>query len=365
MKKITSGSKARQARIARKRRQRVAKAVKSNPTAQPAPKGGWPSLRPKVVQPEAGDVVFEVPRNFSFKEDSQAEATRFIRALRNADSLPSSRVVIDFRRCIYLGAEMMLPLHAEIYRLRAKRGADFIRGWLPHDEKVSAVLRVMQLVPALRGGGRQLPPRPKDGVREEAVVIETGTTLDGSESRRVARAFVRGLNLDDKSYSRVHAALNDALENISEHAYDGAEESEERRWWVCSVGLEHQPDSYLLAYDLGVTIPTTIPQKAVRSGGGYLASILKSLQRASLDGVPQEDLLKAAFDPTVTRRPSGKGGRGLPRMRQLATQYNGVLIVWSGGAMAVCNDKGKLMTARLKEQVPGTFVLWRIKSRPN
>lgn len=316
-----------------------------------------------AVALEASSELIAAPSCLSFKDAYFADTAVFFQKLREASSSTASKIYVDLRACTDIGAEAMLPIHAEVFRLRAIRGADFVSGLMPKNQDVIRNLKVMHLWEVLSGPSGQLPKH--DAETDHLVAIETGTSLDGSESQRVASVFARGLKLDDANYRRVHAALNDALENISEHAYHGADPSEEKRWWVCSMSLPSEPVAYLLAYDLGVTIPRTVPENAVKNGGSYLTSLLERLGGKALADASDESFLKAAFDPTVTRRPTGKGGRGLPRMKHLADQYEGgSLLVWSGRAAAFTSKKGgEIKVKSTNECINGTFVLWRIENK--
>lgn len=306
--------------------------------------------------------VIRAPKSIGLVQ--RPESLNFFARLRDAADDESVRVVIDLRDSETINAEACLILHAEIYRLRARKGIDGVRGLLPKSKLAKGRLRTVGLLPALEGAPKQLHgiAYNADTVPAQFIVVDTGIALDGGESLGIAKAFAQGLNLDDDAYSPIHRALNDALENISEHAYEGASASEERRWWACAISPPDEPVSYLLAYDLGVTIPATVPQTAKKGGAAALAALRKLVNREDEEAAEQKDLLLAAFDPTVTRRESGKGGRGLPSMRQLADQYpGGELTVWSGRAVA-WTEGGKLIADGLEGDLRGTFVLWCIKT---
>ena len=303
--------------------------------------------------------VLRAPRELGLEQGTAS--LKFFNDLRAAGEGSAARVVIDLRRCEKLYVEACLIMHAEAHRIRARKGTDSFRGILPRSQTAQRRLRTMGLIPALAGEARQLQGMGFDANASPAkfVVVETGVTLDGGESQGVAKAFAQGLDLDDVSYKPIHSALNDALENISEHAYA---ETDEARWWACAVSPPDEPVSYLLAYDLGVTIPATVPLTAQKVGTVAVAALRRLVQRDDAEAAEHKDLLIAAFDPTVTRRENGAGGRGLPSMRHLADQYpGGELSVWSGRA-SVWTKEGKLESAPLKGELKGTFVLWCIKT---
>lgn len=293
-----------------------------------------------------------------------APTLKFFARIRDAADDSSARVVIDLRRCQEIYPDACLILHAELYRLRARKGIDGVRGLLPDDPEACKRLKTVGLLPAFEGAAKQLQKVQynPNAAPAQFIVVETGIALDGGESLGIAKSFARGLNLDDAAYSPIHAALNDALENISEHAYHGASPSEERRWWACTIGAPDEPLSYLLAYDLGVTIPATVPQTAQKGGAPALEALKRFLKGKPVSGASEPDLLLAAFDPAITRRESGKGGRGLPNMRQLADQYpGGELTVWSGKA-AAWTDGGELKASASSGELKGTFILWCIRT---
>lgn len=320
--------------------------------------------RPATIdQPKAHRVI--APGRLTLDPTQTEETYKFLGDIRDAADVEAANVIVDFTNCAFVGVEMMLALHAELYRLRARKGTESVRGVLPTDADVKLTLQRLGLLPALRGEAKQLQGVSYDPNAQvpQSVVVETGIALDGSESLGIARTFAQGLNLDDASYKPIHSALNDALENISEHGYEGADSSEERRWWACAISKPTNPTSYLLAYDLGVTIPATVPRTAQKGGQSAVKALLGILKRETADGAPPEELLLAAFDPSVTRREGGKGGRGLPRMRQLADQYEGgSLAVWSGQAVATTYGDGDITAVKVMGNLRGTFVIWRIQS---
>jgi hypothetical protein len=212
--------------------------------------------------------------------------------------------------------------------------------------------------PAVRKG--QKPPT-------QLFTIKSGTSLDGSITKEVADSFATTLQLTENQKGRVQVALNEALENISEHAYldtlSLVYPAERGRWWIAAMAFD--TNAYLLACDFGVTIPNTVPSRAKERGLANFEALSEFLKKGSK--THDEKLICAAFEDGVTRRENEKGGRGLGRMKDLVEGIvDGSLTIWSGGAVANINSKSKkLETLPLGNRFEGTYVLWTLSRGPD
>lgn len=268
--------------------------------------------------------------------------------------------MIDMRQCVKFSPEIAPLLVAELQRIKFFKGDGFIAGTSPKSAECRRTLHLMGFFDALQ---MHDPLADKEGDDTSiGSLIRTGTTLDGEVSKVISDEFGRALDLHDGQKERVLAALNDALENISEHAYFDKEllafPAELGRWWISSIAADRR--AFLLACDLGSTIPATVPKTAKKRGIANQAALKALLDMTT--ATEDEKLLAAAFEDGVTRRPDGKGGRGLGKMRDLVDEFEeGQLTVFSGRAMALfVKGASKVQTHPLKGRFDGTYVLWSI-----
>jgi hypothetical protein len=309
-----------------------------------------------------GSFVVVAPRRMSLNTVREIEAvTDFLHRLRTAASRFNRRIVVNLRDCEEIRPEVVPLLAAEYARIRFFRGNDSITGIVPRADVPRAVLHGMGFFENLkiRDAGLSEQPVPK-------FHIESGISLDGSISKKIADEFSKGLDLDAAMTEQVRRALNEALENSTDHAYFDTSKllwpAEKGRWWICSIVSPDQKRAALTVCDLGMTIPQTVPGTAAK-GGSKNMEILSSLLRAPGGQTHDERMLAAAFDEDVTRRPDGRGGRGLGKMARLLQDFDrGTLTVWSGKAVALVGQKGQpIRTDPLSTALPGTYVLWYVQ----
>ncbi|MFC3078209.1 hypothetical protein ACFODL_08945 [Phenylobacterium terrae] len=273
------------------------------------------------------------------------------------------RVCLDLRQCQRISPEMAPFLAAEFARLRYLKGAEAITGLSPEDEHARWTLHAMGFFEVL---GLLDPRSLEEGDDTEVIYrIVSGTALDGAITKELTDAMGEAMGLPEEAMEPVQKALNEALENISEHAYFDTDRlyfpAEANRWWICGVTLADTKSAYVLACDLGMTIPATIPETAKRRGPLNVAALANFLKDGG--GTQEEKLLAAAFEEGVTRRPDGKGGRGLGKMAQLMGGFEKAsLTVWSGEAAATMSKASpKVQTERLPLCFPGTYILWHLQ----
>jgi hypothetical protein len=284
----------------------------------------------------------------------------FLDQIRHVAFEQSRDLALDLRGCTHFSVEVTPLIAAELQRIRFFRGTHAITGISPSDQDSRRRLHATGFFDFLN----LLDPAADEGETGALMEIRSGTTLDGEVTLKLAVAFAEALDLEDSQRELVQRALNEALENISEHAYSDdlspSYPAEDGRWWVSVLAPKSGGSAYLLACDLGLTIPATVPRTAAKGGSSNLERLAELLRRKP--NSKEEALLAAAFEEGVTRRPGGKGGRGLGKMAQLAEEFpGGSLTVWSGGAVANITSSTNVDTLPLPRRFAGTYVLWHLE----
>lgn len=305
-------------------------------------------------------VHVRAPEHLSLVPQHYVGTMDFLVRVRKVALNDGRRVALDLRGCNLVSAEIALLLAAEIQRIRHLKGGDSVGGMSPTNPVARRTLHGMGFFELLN----LRDPLQEPDEAQPVINIASGTALDGQVTKRIADEFAETLGLSSERRELVQKALNEALENISEHAYFDRTKltyaAEMGRWWICSIAPKEEASAYLLACDLGMTIPATVPETARRGGPTALAALARFLGGAGQD--EQARLLAAAFEDEVTRRPDGKGGRGLGKMAQLVQEFpDAHLSVWSGGAIALLG-KGdlKVKTYSLPRRFFGTYILWNL-----
>lgn len=312
----------------------------------------------------SGDVTIAVraPKVLSLKSSAYAETIAFFEAVRAVALRERKRVMLDLRRTEEISADVAPLMVAEVQRIRAMNGGSMISGLSP----TSSVTRQrLYSLGIFQGLGMFDPISIEEGDDTDAqLVIDTGTSLDGEVSKKMSDRFSRALGLNDDQGEAVQKAFNEALENISEHAYHDPARlkwpAEVGRWWICCVTSRSRQGAFMLACDLGMTIPATVSETAQRRGPENAAELAKYLAN-NITKSEDERLLGAAFEEGVTRRPERKGGRGLSKMRALISEFpSGRLLVMSGRAKAMIGTDNVIKLSKLPKAFNGTYVLWHL-----
>lgn len=311
----------------------------------------------------AVSVAVRAPPHMSLVGPHYMASAQFLDAVRKVALKDGHRVVLDLRKVEHLSPEMGPLLLAEMERIKFLRGRSSITGISPVAKRPRQTLHALNFFGRL--GMYDLYSVEQGDELGAAFEIESGTALDGAVSKTVADQFAEALALTVEQAESVQKALNEALENISEHAYYDSEKllwrAEPGRWWICAITSAEKQGAFVLACDLGMTIPATVAETARRRGPANVAELAKYVgERLQL--TEDERLLGAAFQDRVTRRVEGKGGNGLGKMAALVREFDhGHLIVLSGGASAVVESSSdEVSVSKLPLHFPGTYVIWHL-----
>lgn len=291
---------------------------------------------------------------------------RFFQAVRKVAFIKKSRVILDFRRTELISTELAPLLVAEIARIKAMRDGNAATGYSPNDPDMRRRLHTLGVFKALSMYDVKAIEHGDDV--EAQFEIKSGVALDGDVPDELAGEFATALGLSTDQRRLVEKAFKEALENISEHAYYDksriAWPAEHGRWWICCVTSVERKGAFMLACDLGMTIPATIKETAAKRGLSNVAELARYMA-ANFGKSEDERLLGAAFQDGVTRRADGKGGNGLGKMKALIDQFpDGRLVIWSGGAKALIEAGGETSIKRLAQPFYGTYVMWHLGQEP-
>ena len=305
----------------------------------------------------------KAPAALCLLDEAYEDTMTFLEDVRSAALKDERRVLVDLRETERITPEIGPLLLAEMQRIKFLRGAAAINGLSPKNAEARRVLHAIGFFKAL---GMWDPTSIKEGDDLDALFdIETDTTLLGGVSKDLAQKFAAALSLSDDQEVAIEKAFNEALENISEHAYFNPDElawpAEEGRWWICAMTSPLTGEAIAMACDLGLTIPETLERSTYSKGGTNLAA-LKDYLLKTVRLTHDERMLGAAFEDGVTRRPDGKGGNGLGKMAHLVQEFpDGHLRVLSGGAIAtLATGHDAIRVSKLPLKFSGTYIIWRL-----
>lgn len=341
----------------------------------------WRALLKRVgresIDGEKKSIVLRIksPKRLTLKFEEascRAETLKFFeKILRKPDPDAGIRIMVDMRKCerIDLTAGVWLIATVEI---ASKRFPGCINGLNPENREARAILDALRFHQTLKF---LEPPDVEKGHELMRGILEIETRSGGvNESAGVkmpaAGAAISEI-LPDSSDQRatarlrdeIHRAINEALLNVSQHAYgshnqDAAHsdtDESEHRWWA--VGIVHKIDKTLdlFVVDRGVGIPETLRRNVREFAADFFAG--KTLSHG--------DRIRAAMEFGRSSVSQGENrGKGMPQMLDLLERFpNSMLLVESLRGIYVADYDGAELTqdhSDNKDALPGTLVWWHL-----
>ncbi|WP_307365163.1 hypothetical protein [Brevundimonas sp. SORGH_AS_0993] len=210
-----------------------------------------------------------------------------------------------------------------------------------------------------------------DEIVEQVMKVTSGMKGDPSPGERtfeVARLAER-LDAGETLADRVHAALNEAADNVLSWAYGmNAPPNASERWWV--AGLLTTRSATFVALDHGAGIPTTAPQNLGDSLTGLIKAMMQDRGWRQINLKPTDSQILLA---TIHQRRSVSGlderGKGLNNMIALIDRFSaGFINIFSGDAVygyrtPAANEGDKEHCSSLGFNFPGTLIVWRLQAQ--
>lgn len=273
----------------------------------------------------------------------------------------SQPVLLDLHEASLIDAAACVMLAAAIQRCRITRGLQ-VDVRMPRNGSARFALKIFGVV-----DGTPADDDMPEGISQQVMKVTSGMKGDASPGARtfeVAR-LAEGLVADETLADRVHAALNEAADNVLSWAYGAnATPNPSERWWV--AGLLTNQKATFIALDLGAGIPTTAPQNL----GDALTGMLKMIQEKEWRQINLKPTDSQILLATIHQRRTVSGleerGKGLNNMIALIDRFSsGFINIFSGDAVYGYRNpaaKGgeKEYCSSLGFPFPGTLVVWQL-----
>jgi hypothetical protein len=273
-------------------------------------------------------------------------------------------ILLDLHEAAMIDAAACVMLAAAIQRCRLMRNLQMdVR--MPRNGSARFALKVFGVADDARAG-EEVP----EEIGRQVMKVTSGMKGDPSPGARtfeVAR-LAEKLVADETLADRVHAALNEAADNVLSWAYGAnAVPNPVERWWV--AGLLTNRGATFIALDQGAGIPTTAPQNL----GDALAGMLKMIQEKEWLQINLKPTDSQILLATIHQRRTVSGleerGKGLNNMIALIDRFSsGFINIFSGDA--VYGYRNPAAKGREKEhciplgfQFPGTLVIWQLNAQ--
>lgn len=273
-------------------------------------------------------------------------------------------LLLDLHEAISIDPPACVMLAAAIQRCRIQRELD-VQVRMPRNGSARFALKVFGVADDARDG----EDVPED-IEKRVMKVTSGTKGDPSPGARtfeVAR-LAEGLVADETLADRVHAALNEAADNVLSWAYPARDASDPtERWWV--AGLLMNNSATFIALDHGAGIPMTAPKNL----GDALSGLLKTMQDKQWHQINSKPSDSQILQATIRQRRTVSGlderGKGLTNMIALIDRFSsGWINIFSGDAVYGYRNpapKGgeKEYCDPLGFQFPGTLIVWQLKAQ--
>lgn len=274
-------------------------------------------------------------------------------------------VLIDLHETRVIDATACVMLAAAIQRCRIRRGLN-VDLRMPRNGSARFPLKLFGVADDARAGD-EVPVE----IVQQVMKVTSGMKGDpspGEKTFEVAR-LAEGLVADETLADRVHAALNEAADNVLSWAY-GANASPvpAERWWV--AGILANGSATFIALDHGAGIPTTAPQNLGDSLTGMIKSMMQEKGWRQINLKPTDSQILLA---TIHQRRTVSGlderGKGLNNMIALIDRFSaGFINIFSGDAIygyrnPAASESDKEYCNPLGFQFPGTLIVWQLAAQ--
>lgn len=287
---------------------------------------------------------------------------------RGSRQKPSLYVELD--QILQIDIEGALILAAEFDRVRRVLG---VRAWLDDgrwNPDVRAVLhglglhqiieakRIVESVPI----ADFIEPAERAGIA--VIPFASGTRADPKAAQKLRLALAEHCgDPQDQAGMKVYEVLIEAFNNAVAHAYldrhSGDGLPRVRRWWAGALVSKKDGYLYLVVYDQGVGIPTTLKRRGIVE-----AMVGKKRERNDADviaGALEYGRSGVSKDAVFGDEADGRGN-GLARMCELADNFPEADVRFTSILGDVLFVKGGLVErSNLKTRFGGTMVRWRAK----
>lgn len=319
------------------------------------------------------------PADFRFSSNPD-EVLRFVHELRrqvfvngrfqSRGSRQKPTLYVELDRILMIDIEGALILAAEFDRVRRVLG---VRAWLDDGRwspDVRAVLhglglhriidakRTVESVPI----ADFIEPAERAGIA--VIPFVSGTRADPKAAQKLRLALAEHCaDPQDQAGMKVYEALIEAFNNAVAHAYldrypgDGLPRV--RRWWAGALVSKRDGYLYLVVYDQGVGIPTTLQRRGIVE-----AMVGKAREKNDADviaGALEYGRSGVSKDAVFGDEADGRGN-GLARMCELTDKFPEADVRFTSILGDVRFEKGGLVErSNLQTRFGGTMVRWRAK----
>lgn len=302
----------------------------------------------------------DAPKKFDLSSDNFDEIVSFLSAIRQNSVIPRRQYGINFKTIQSISPIAALLLTAEIDRWRRVKRTRLrpaeLKKW---DPTVRRLLNEMGFFEVLEIDNPCLPEDKIFDKDVEFIKFISGNESDGTYAKRLRISLenVAGV-INTKIF--MYNGLVEAMTNSVTHAYPETRSFPKglnKRWWMSGSYNKVTGRMFVMVYDQGVGIPTTLPYSRFKE---FIFSFLRGFGLDGSDG----NLIKAAMRIGNTQTGLQNRGLGLNEMKDFIDRSGrGVLRIISGRGDYLYYSTTREEVKNHKYPLEGTLIAWEIYTK--
>ncbi len=291
---------------------------------------------------------------------------RYLEQIRQVVLVDRKRAFLDMSGCEHISPAGCIMLAAEVDRcVTARRGS--VNGQDPLAEKPRMTMARFGFHEHLHFRRPRLSKQPKSALRIHSGV---GKPQDEGPALTLVSTMAFDLFGDTQFKKRVYGALEEAVTNVGNHAFDEKYAPQvpfvDGRWWLAGVAHSKKDGAWFYVLDHGPGVPTVAINKMREAVLAYWQLNPESCKSPPSSPADHE-ILEAAAEARRCGVETGDGGRGFQAMIRLIDEWA------DAGSVQVISGKGAYIFRRsrpgsnspprclpLVRGFPGTLIVWKV-----
>lgn len=283
-----------------------------------------------------GRKIIPLPENFSVFDKNSTELTlSVLTAIDISANQYNQKMLIDMSKLKFFDAHSVVLLFAHITSAQlVSRTHDFIKIDLPDDDEAKKLIRNSGLWDVIKYGTK----RKLDKNWETKNNFQSGYDAE----KHLECTLVSLEEKYGKLPNKLGVAINEAILNISQHAYRVNPPGSIKRWWQYIYIKDNKLNFFI--YDKGIGIPSSFTSK-------------KRFSNRS-----DSEIIKEAMEKGVTSTGIRGRGNGSVNIRKpvALSEFDKLLIISERGMYRFLT-KDDIEISTLSIKLPGTLLSWQIE----
>jgi hypothetical protein len=283
-----------------------------------------------------GRKIIPLPESFSVWDKDSTELTlEVLAAIDVSANKYNQRMLIDMSKLTFFHAHSAILLFAHITSAQlVSRSHDFIKITLPKDLTARKLIRNSGLWDVIKYGSKRKLDKNWDTKNN----FQSGYDAE----KHLERTLVSLEEKYGKLPNKLGVAINEAILNISQHAYRINPPDSIKRWWQYIYIKENKLNFFI--YDKGIGIPSSFRDK-------------KLFKNKSDQGIIKEAMEKGVTSTEIL----GRGNGSVNIRKPVALSECDKLLIISEKGMYRFLTKDDIEISALSVKLPGTLLSWQIE----